>query len=243
MTAARRCTRRHGCADRTSGARLKRRSRRVMVRAPGRGLSPLAVTTSTETAAPVVAGVRLRAGRAGSAKGAASMVTEGTNMAKAAGAQADNILVRGDSAYCSGKVVTAVVKAGVRFSFSFSKNAAVTATIATIPDEQYTPVHYPVLDANTQDPLFPVWRHHPFFTNNTEPVAQATSPTAATPSARPSGPTSSTDPGPTSPPGRFLPTPRGASSPRSPATCSAPPAPSPAAPATSWPKAPPYASI
>ena len=30
-----------------------------------------------------------------------------------------------------------------------------------------------VLDANTQDPLFPVWRHHPFFTNTTESVAQA----------------------------------------------------------------------
>jgi hypothetical protein len=28
-----------------------------------------------------------------------------------------------------------------------------------------------VLDANTQDPLFPVWRYHPFFTNTTEPVA------------------------------------------------------------------------
>ncbi|MEU2638955.1 IS1380 family transposase, partial [Micromonospora fulviviridis] len=30
-----------------------------------------------------------------------------------------------------------------------------------------------VLDANTQDPLFPVWRYHPFFTNNPEPVADA----------------------------------------------------------------------
>jgi hypothetical protein len=30
-----------------------------------------------------------------------------------------------------------------------------------------------VLDANTQDPLFQVWRYHPFFTNNTEPVDQA----------------------------------------------------------------------
>jgi len=30
-----------------------------------------------------------------------------------------------------------------------------------------------VLDANTQDPLFPVWRYHPFFTNTTEPVDQA----------------------------------------------------------------------
>jgi hypothetical protein len=30
-----------------------------------------------------------------------------------------------------------------------------------------------VLDANTQVPLFPVWRYHPLFTNNTEPVAEA----------------------------------------------------------------------
>jgi hypothetical protein len=30
-----------------------------------------------------------------------------------------------------------------------------------------------VLDANTQDPLFPVWRYHPLFTNSTEPVDQA----------------------------------------------------------------------
>jgi len=30
-----------------------------------------------------------------------------------------------------------------------------------------------VRDANTQDPLFPVWRYHPFFTNNTEPLTQA----------------------------------------------------------------------
>src|SRR5262249_13866105 len=30
-----------------------------------------------------------------------------------------------------------------------------------------------VLDANTQDPLFPVWRYHPFFTNTTEPTTDA----------------------------------------------------------------------
>jgi hypothetical protein len=178
-----------------------------------RGLSPLAVTISTEIAAPVVAGVRLRAGRAGSAKGAASMVTEAINTAKDAGAQAENILVRGDSAFCAGKVVTAVVNGGAKFSFAIARNPAVDAAIATIGDEQYTPVCYPgavvdpdtgqlisdaevseveftafagtrheitgwlvvrrVLDANTQDPLFPVWRYHPFFTNNIEPVTEA----------------------------------------------------------------------
>jgi hypothetical protein len=178
-----------------------------------RGLSPLAVTITTPKAAPVVAAVRLRAGRAGSAKGAASMLTEAINTAKAVGADATNILVRGDSAYGNGKVIAAVVKAGARFSFALANNDAVTAAIATIPDEAYTPVRYPgavsdpdtgelisdaqvsevqytaftdtryritgrlivrrVLDANTQNPLFPVWRYHPFFTNNPEPVAEA----------------------------------------------------------------------
>jgi hypothetical protein len=85
--------------------------------------------------------------------------------------------------------------------------------IATIADEQFTPVRYPgavidpdtgqlisdarvaevaftafatsrhritarlvvrrVRDANTQDPLFPVWRYHPFLTSSTEPVDRA----------------------------------------------------------------------
>jgi hypothetical protein len=178
-----------------------------------RGLSPLAVTISTETAAPVVAGARLRAGRAGSCKGAASMVTEAINTATAADAQVENILVRGDSAYCSGKVIAAVVKTGAKFSFAIARNPAVDAAIASIADQRYTPVHYPgavvdpdtgelisdaevseveytafagtrheitarlvvrrILDANTQDPLFPVWRYHPFFTNNPEPIAEA----------------------------------------------------------------------
>jgi hypothetical protein len=41
-----------------------------------KGLSPLATTISTGRAAPVLAGIRLRGGKAGSGKGAASMVTE-----------------------------------------------------------------------------------------------------------------------------------------------------------------------
>jgi Transposase DDE domain group 1 len=178
-----------------------------------RGLSPLAVTISTDTTAPVLAGVRLRAGRAGSSRGAASMVTEAINTAIEAGAQAGNILVRGDSAFCGGKIIAAVVNAGARFSFAIARNPAVDAAIASIPDDAFVPVRYPgavtdpdtgelisdahvaeveytafadtpyeitarlvvrrVLDANTQDPLFPVWRYHPFFTDNTEPVTQA----------------------------------------------------------------------
>jgi hypothetical protein len=176
-----------------------------------KGLSPLATTISTRTAAPVLAGIRLRAGRAGSGKGAANMVTEAINTAKATGAR--NILCRGDSAFGNGKVITAVVKGGALFSFVLTKSRPVLRAIGTIPDDAWTPVRYPgavldpdtgelisdaevaevaytafagtpheitarlivrrVRDRNHPDELFPVWRYHPFFTNNTEPLTDA----------------------------------------------------------------------
>jgi hypothetical protein len=177
-----------------------------------KGLSPLATTISTPIAAPVVAGIRLRAGKAGSGKGAASMVTEAINTARAAGGIGE-VLVRGDSAYGNSAVVKACLDAGARFSVVLTKNRAVGAAIATIDPDSWTPVRYPgaftdpdtgklisdaevaeveftaftstanpvtarlivrrVRDRNHQDALFPVWRYHPFFTNNTEPTAQA----------------------------------------------------------------------
>jgi hypothetical protein len=115
-----------------------------------RGLSPLATTISTKDGAPVVAGIRLRAGKAGSGKGAASMVTEAIGTARAAGASGE-ILVRGDSAYGTSAVVAACLKAGVWFSLVLTKNPAVNAAIATIAETAWTPVHYPgaVVDPDT----------------------------------------------------------------------------------------------
>ena len=115
-----------------------------------KGLSPLATTISTADGAPVVAGIRLRAGRAGSGKGAASMVREAIGTARAAGASGQ-ILVRGDSAYGNSAMVGACVQAGVRFSVGLTKNRAVHRAIATITDDAWTPVHYPgaVLDPDT----------------------------------------------------------------------------------------------
>lgn len=178
-----------------------------------RGLSPLAVTISTRTAAPVLGAVRLRAGRAGSAKGAASLLTEALGTAIAAGAVRRRILARGDSAYGNKAMITACRREGVRFSFVLTKNRHVKAAIASIPEDAWVPVRYPgavldpdtgqwisdaevaeisytafagtkhevtarlivrrVRDANSQDPLFPVWRYHPFFTDNDEPLTQA----------------------------------------------------------------------
>lgn len=179
-----------------------------------KGLSPLVTTISTTGGAPVIAGIRLRGGKANSARGAASMVSEAVRTARRAGATGD-ILVRGDSAYGIGPVVRACLKAEVTFSFVLVKNTAVAAAIARIPEDAWTPVTYPgsVVDPDTgqlisdaevaeidytafaahsqdngvtarlvvrrvrdrakTDELFPVWRHHPFFTNSTELTAQA----------------------------------------------------------------------
>jgi hypothetical protein len=112
---------------------------RVLLR---RGLSPLATTISTPTAAPVIAGVRLRAGKAGSGKGAASMVREAVNTARAAGAVGE-VLVRGDSAFGNSAVVAACLRSKARFSVVVPKNSAVVRAISAIDEQAWTPVHYP----------------------------------------------------------------------------------------------------
>src|SRR5687768_13372241 len=115
-----------------------------------RGLSPLATTICTMDGAPVVAGIRLRAGKAGSGKGAASMVREAITTARAAGATGE-ILVRGDSAYGTSAVVAACLQAKARFSVVLAKNQAVNRAIGAIADDAWTPVHYPgaVVDPDT----------------------------------------------------------------------------------------------
>jgi hypothetical protein len=177
-----------------------------------RGLSPLVTTLSTKDAAPLVAGIRLRAGKAGSGRGAGSMVREAIALARAAGGSGQ-ILVRGDAAYGTQAVVGAALHAKAMFSVVLTKNKAVRRAIATIAEDAWVPVHYPgaVIDPDTGelisdaqvaevtytafagsktpvtarlivrrvrdqtklDELFPVWRYHPFFTNNTEDTAQA----------------------------------------------------------------------
>ena len=115
-----------------------------------KGLSPLATVISTERAAPMIAGIRLRAGRAGSGRGAASMVREAIATARAAGA-CGQILIRGDSAYGSRAVIGAAVTAGVKFSLVLAKNPAVNRAIATIAEHAWSPVRYPgaVIDPDT----------------------------------------------------------------------------------------------
>jgi hypothetical protein len=107
-------------------------------------------TISTRLAAPVIAAIRLRGGNAGSARGAASLLAQALNTAKAAGATG-MILVRADSAYYAGAIITAARRAGALFSITVVANTAIQAAIAGIPDTAWTAVRYPgaVTDPDT----------------------------------------------------------------------------------------------
>jgi hypothetical protein len=107
-----------------------------------KGLSPLATTISTPGAAPVIAGMRLRAGKTGSSKGAGRMVAQAIGTARDLGADR-NILVRGDSAYGNRKVVRVCVRHGAQFSLVMTRNPAIQRAIATIDEAAWTPVSYP----------------------------------------------------------------------------------------------------
>ncbi|RQX05300.1 IS1380 family transposase [Micromonospora inaquosa] len=107
-----------------------------------RGLSPLVAAISTPQAAPVVAATRLRGGNAGSARAAASLVKQAISTARACGATGQ-ILVRADSAFGSGPVVSACRKAGVNFSVTLQANPKLRAAIDDIGESAWTPVRYP----------------------------------------------------------------------------------------------------
>ena len=115
-----------------------------------KGLSPLATTISTANGSPVIAGLRLRAGRAASAKGAARMIAQAIATARGAGA-AGQILVRGDAAYGSSTVVAACRRAGANFSLAMKRNPAIDRAIAAIDESAWAAVHYPgaVRDCDT----------------------------------------------------------------------------------------------
>jgi len=117
------------------------------------GLSPLGTTISTEHSAPVIAEMRLRAGKTGSGKGAGRMVAQAIATARAAGASG-KILVGGDSAYSNRAVVRACQRGNAKFSLVMTKNPAIARAIAAIPDTAWSPVRYP---GAVQDPDTGAW--------------------------------------------------------------------------------------
>jgi hypothetical protein len=115
-----------------------------------KGLSPLVTTIHTPDSAPVIAGMRLRAGKTHSGKGAGRMISQAISTARAAGL-AGQLLVRGDSSYGNRSVVKACVRAGAQFSLVMTRNTAIDRAIAAIEESAWTPVRYPgaVCDPDT----------------------------------------------------------------------------------------------
>jgi hypothetical protein len=107
-----------------------------------RGLNALAAVISTPIAAPVIAATRLRGGNAGSARGAASLVTQAIGTARDCGCTG-LIIVRMDSAYYNAAVIGSIRSHCARFSVTVPMNSSVRAAIAAIGEDAWTAIRYP----------------------------------------------------------------------------------------------------
>jgi len=113
-----------------------------------RGLNPLVATISTPDAAPVIAATQLRAGNAGSARGAASLIAEAVATTRAVlaarpASSTGEIVVRADSAFYGRKVIAACRRAGVRFSVTVRMDAKLRRAIDAIPADAWVEIEYP----------------------------------------------------------------------------------------------------
>ena len=107
-----------------------------------RGYNPLIATLSTPISAPVIAATRLRAGNAGSARGAAWQVAEAIGTARACGADG-LIVVRMDSAFYAKAVIWACRRNKARFSVTARMDAKIRAACEAIPEHAWIDIKYP----------------------------------------------------------------------------------------------------
>ncbi|MBV6756430.1 IS1380 family transposase [Rhodococcus opacus] len=116
-----------------------------------RGLNALIATVTTETAAPVIIGQRLRRGACGSPRGAARMVADAlatvdrlcSQASGASGDGAPKVLVRGDSAFYGHPTIGAAIRAGADVSVTVRLTSTIKRAIASIDaDDAWTPIEY-----------------------------------------------------------------------------------------------------
>jgi hypothetical protein len=115
-----------------------------------RGYNPLIATLSTPLSAPVIAASRLRAGNAGSARGAASMIAEAITTVRSCGASGE-IVLRADSAFYTKTVITTCRRRNVRFSVTTRIDAKIRAACESIAESEWLDIKYPqaVFDEDT----------------------------------------------------------------------------------------------
>ena len=107
-----------------------------------KGLNAMLATVSGGGGAPVIVATRLRKGSVNSARGAARLVTDAIKTSRSCGV-AGVLVLRADSAYYGVEVIAAARRHHVHFSVTARKDKAVTAAIAAIPDDAWTPIRYP----------------------------------------------------------------------------------------------------
>ena len=107
-----------------------------------KGLNALLATVSTGSSAPVIVATRLRKGSANSARGAARLIADALRSTASCGVTG-TVVLRADSAYYGRDVIAAATRQKARFSITARKYRAVTAAIAGIPDDGWTPIRYP----------------------------------------------------------------------------------------------------
>ena len=90
----------------------------------------------------MIVGARLRRSAAASAHGAVRLVRDALTTARRAGVTGQ-VLVRADSAYYQHAFVTAVTRAGARFSVGARQDSAVRRAIASIDDRASRPALWP----------------------------------------------------------------------------------------------------
>jgi hypothetical protein len=105
-------------------------------------LHPLIATMSTPIARPVVVGVRLRRGKSADVRGAARFLAEALATVRAIAPDA-RVVVRADSKFYTADVAATAARYDAQVSLTTGSNPSVNTTIAQIPGQQWTPIHYP----------------------------------------------------------------------------------------------------
>lgn len=115
------------------------------------GLNAMIATCSTPLACPVIVASSLRKGQTQSGSGSAHMLKRAAATIRGAGVTGQ-VMGRADSAFYRHDLVTAMIQAGMWFSITARLNPKVTAAIAAISDDAWTPIQYPqaIWDATEQ---------------------------------------------------------------------------------------------
>ncbi|MCX5317597.1 IS1380 family transposase [Streptomyces sp. NBC_00154] len=107
-----------------------------------RTLHPLLATVCTPHARPVIAGVRMRRGKAADARGASKFVSEALATAVEAGCTGLRIL-RADSQFYNAGVIAACHRAGAHFSITTGMNPSIKRAVLGIPNDAWQQISYP----------------------------------------------------------------------------------------------------